>query len=548
MVTLRPGHPHPLATARAADRLDGFVPFVRSVLSINRPGRHRIRMAWNSYRSRHEDRDRTGPIRFMPNWGHPQPSPELPTDTRSGPEGTPTVEVPAMTDPLPVVREFSHTVTDLEPTSELPLTPNGEQSQPRSNGSAATAPGTDATTAFSSVPAPLIETAVPVLAPERPSRPPARVLHRSRLLPLAHPREGSSLAALLGFGAKEATFGGDLTKGNGRNPPSAPADDPWMDFPSLSTVTAELKRRGNTGDTVKLLWDATAELDLGRDLLPAEPDATRLPFRSPRRICWSLVISCALLMVLTAATVKVISDLPAREAEARQRQYAQATGRLQAAVNPIASTLSAGGLLTDSGLSTLTSQVSVLDTAARSSSTLAFEPLPKPPIIGSSLSVDELIVPKQLLESASLQAVAVSERMDDAMSYSLALSNAFSIPALPAAASPEELDRITEELSFTIAETRLILTGLPDDPLFGTFRQQAFDTVGALEAMQADYVTALREGDTEAAAGAGTEIEEYVTAVRDRIHSPLEQVQSWALGQIVEIRATLSDIESLVEG
>jgi hypothetical protein len=321
-----------------------------------------------------------------------------------------------------------------------------------------------------------------------------------------------------------------------------------MDFPSLSTVTAELNRRGNTGDTVKLLWDATAELDLGRDLLPADPDVNRLPFRSSRRIRWSLVVSCALLMVLMAATVKVISDFPAREAEARQHQYAQATGRLQAAVNPIESTLSAGGLLTDSGLSALTSQISALDTAARSSSTLAFEPLPKPPIIGSSLSVDELVVPKQLLESASLQAVAISERMDDAMSYSLALSNAFSIPALPATAAPEELDLITEELSFTIAESRLILTGLPDDPLFGTFRQQALDAVGMLEAIQADYVTALREGDTDAAARAGTAIAESVSAVRDGIHSPLEEVQAWALGQVVEIRATLSDIESLVEG
>ncbi len=505
-------------------------------------------MAWNPYRSRHEDRDRTGAVRFMPNWGQPQPPGESPTDTLADPDETPTIAAPAVADPFPVAREFSRTVTDLEPTAVLPPTPPRRPSRPRSNGSATAAPGTNATTASSTVPAPLIETAVPVLAPERSSRPPARVLHRSRLLPLAHPREGSSLAALLGFGAKEATFGGDWTNGNGPTPQSDHADDPWMDFPSLSTVTAELNRRGNTGDTVKLLWDATAELDLGRDLLPAEPDVNRLPFRSSRRIRWSLVVSCALLMVLMAATVKVISDFPAREAEARQRQYAQATGRLQAAVNPIESTLSAGGLLTDSGLSTLTNQISALDTAARSSSTLAFEPLPKPPIIGSSLSVDELVVPKQLLESASLQAVAISERMDDAISYSLALSNAFSIPALPAKAAPEELDRITEELSFTIAESRLILTGLPDDPLFGTFRQQALDTVGALEAMQADYVTALREGDTDAAARAGTAIAESVSAVRDRIHSPLEQVQAWALGQVVEIRATLSDIESLVEG
>lgn len=547
MVTLRPSHPHPIASARPANGLDGFAPVVRSVFSRSRQGRHRIRVAWNPYRSRHQDLGRTGAVRFLPSWRQVAPSSDPLESALPAPVDTAIVEVHAKPDPTPLARELAATDAVLEPTAVHPLTPARQPSPVQPNGSAPATEVIHAATPSAPVADIPVPAAAPILPAERPSHASTRVLHRSRLLPLAHPRDGSSLAALLGFGAKEAAFGGDWANGDRRIAPSDPVDDPWASFPSLSTVTTDLNRRGNTGDTVKLLWDATAELDLGRDLLPNDAAEARL-LRSPRRIRWSLVISCALLAILMAATVKVISDLPGHAAEARQDQYAEAAGQLSGTLTPIEQSLHGGGLLSDSGLSVLTSRISSLDSAARTSSRLAFEQLPSAPIIGSDGSVDELMVPKQLLESASLQAIRVGERLDDAMSYSLALSTAFSLPALPGEASPTEVDRIAEQLSLSLAETRLGLTGLPDDPIFGTFRQEAFDTVSALETAQADYVASLRAGDTAAAAEAAISIEESVTIVRDRIRSPLEQVQTWALGQITEIRSTLSDLESLVDG
>ena len=547
MVTIRPGHPHPIASARPADGLEGFAPLVRSVLSNRRPGRHRIRTAWNPYRPKHQDPGRSGPIRLLPSWVHREPSSEPRASTPPTREQTPAIDVTSNVDSRPIVPEPSRGDSGLEATAVYRHTPAGLPSSSQANGSATATRSIQATTDVGLATDPPIETGVPVRPTKRASQGSTPVLHRSRFLPLAHPREGSSLATLLGFGAKEASFGADWTNGNRANPPSDPVDDPWADFPSLGTVTAELNRRGNTGDTVKLLWDATAEMDLGRGLLSTDAAEARLPLRAPRRIRWSLIISCTLLAVLMAATVKVISDLPEREAEVRQSQYSGAAGRLSEALRPIEQSLGGGGLLSDSGMSTLTSQIGTLDGAARASSTLAFEQLPRPPIIGSSLSVDELVVPKQLLESASLQAIGIGERIGDAMSYSLAVSTAFSVPALPPEVSPTEVDRIAEQLSFSIAESRLALSGLPDDPFFGTFRQQAVDTLDALEVSQADYVAALRERDAAAAAEAGAAIQDSITVIRDRIRSPLEQVQTWALDQIIEIHATLSDIESLLE-
>ena len=547
MVTLRPGHPHPIASAGPANGFDGFARLVRSFVSNRRPGRHRTRMDWNTYRSKHQDAGRSGSARLLPSWGSREPSPEPLTSVLPILDETPDIDGTSTGVPLPVTRDISPKHPDLEPTAVHPVTPAGSPSPSQANGGAAVTQAIHATSSSVAVTDPPIETRAPVRAAQRLSRPSTTMLHRSRLLPLAHPREGSSLATLLGFGSKEATFGGDWTNGNLPKPPNDPVDDPWTNFPSLGTVTAGLDRRGNTGDTVKMLWDATAELDLGGGLLPTDAPEARLPLRSPRRVRWSLVISCTLLAVLMAATIKVISDFPQREAALRHGQYVEATGQLSEALTPIEQSLRAGGLLSDSGLSSLASRVSTLDAAARASSTLAFEQLPRPPIIGSSQSVDELVVPKQLMEAASVQAIGIGERIRDAMSYSVALSTAFSIPALPAEASPSDVDRIAEQLSFSIAETRLALSGLPDDPFFGTFRQHALDTASALEVTHAAYVTALREGDTAAATEAGLAIQESIAVVHDRIESPLEQVQTWALGQVMEIRTALTDIQSLLE-
>ena len=504
-------------------------------------------MDWNPYRSKHQDQGRSGSARLLPNWSRRERPSEPLVNTLRVRDGTPKTAGTATGDPLPVVLDVSPGYPELEPTAVHPITPARHPSPSRPDGNATVPQAVHATATADAVTDPPIETRAPVLPAQRLMRPSTTMLHRSRLLPLAHPREGSSLAALLGFGAKEATFGGDWTNGNLPNPPKDPIDDPWTDFPSLGTVTAGLDRRGNTGDTVKMLWDATAELDLGKGLLSADAPDARLPLRSPRRIRWSLVVSCTLLAVLMAATIKVISDFPQREAELRHSQYTEVTGQLSEALNPIEQSLRAGGLLSDSGLSSLASRTSTLDAAARAASTLAFEQLPRPPIIGSSQSVDELVAPKQLMETASVQAIGIGERIRDAMSYSVALSTAFSMPALPAEASPPDVDRIAEQLSFSIAETRLALSGLPDDPFFLTFRQQALDTASALEAASAAYVAALREGDTAAANEAGLAIQESITVVHDRIDSPLDQVQTWALGQIIEIRTTLADIQSLLE-
>ena len=393
--------------------------------------------------------------------------------------------------------------------------------------------------------APLQSRPATVIGSSRP-RPAMTELTKTQVLPLAHPADGSSLAALLGFGETEASFGGDRMDGNGSYQEAEPADDLWNRLLPLSAVAGNPDRTGNTGDTVKRLWDATSGMDMDRGLLPGDLPDMAAPLRSFRRIRWSLVVSVAVLAALVGVTVQVVRGLPAREAEAREVRYTAAARQLSGALVPIEQSLGAEGLLHESGLSTLTGQLNTLDGAARAAATVASEELPRVPIIGTRLPAGELVVPKQLLESASSQALGVGQRIGNAMNYSLALSTAFGLPSLPAEASLTEVGGIAEQLSFSIAETRHVLTTLPDDPFFGTFRQRASDTVTTVEQAQADYIIALRDRDSTRAADVTAVMQDSIAGLQEELAVPLAQVQTWAMSEIAQLHSTVEEIESIV--
>ena len=546
MVTIRSDHPHAVVSTRPTGELNGAVSLPKSTGSKTNTGRHRARLGWNLYRPGHQDPERSGLARFLPAWRYrsapSKPTPhDLPPPKRTYEAVEPNRSeadriVPAMSPPVPAPES---TVADglkyEEPPTPAPA--NGSLPDQRT---VMYDPPTD----------PLIDPTLPsrpaTVQPSGHAAADAMVLAKSRLLPTAHPADGSSLAALLGFGETEASFGRDWGEGNGSSLVVDTVNDPWHHLPSLSTVTAELDRPGNTGDAIKLLWDATSDMDADRELPYVDGADARFAHRSSRRIRWSFVVSSVILVVLIGATVKVVSDLPGREAEIRTVQYTTAARQLSDALLPIEQSLGTAGLMSDSGLSTLTGQLNTLEGAARASATLASEQLPRAPIVGSRLPIDELVLPKRLLESASTQALGVEQRTGDAITYSLALSTAFDLPPLPAEASPAEVDQIAEQLSFSIVETRLALTGLPDDPLFGVFGQQASVTATLVEQAQSDYIVALRDGDTTAAADASAVIHDSISTLRNELNLPLERVQNWALDQITQVRGTVTEIESIV--
>ncbi len=529
---------------------------------IRRRGRRRA--GWTLYRSAHLDPEQGGMARFLPAWGH-RPSmtppehlvrlrPEAPAPVRE--DAPPPADPPAPPidgRPFPDLPAADFSVA--ERTAAPP--PNGLR---RPKGIAADAPPISPPVEAPSADRPAD------ITPRGLSHPAVAELTGTQILPPAAPGEGSSLAALFGFGETEAAFDGDRRParesrrrfGNRRRTYGAPvdqtapaaggsSDDPWSQLLSLNNVSADPdSRKGNTGDTIKRLWDASAEFDMDRELLSDDLPDIDPSLRSTRRIRWSLVISVVVLAGLIGATVKVVGDIPAREARAREGQYTAAAVQLAGAVLPVEESLTAEGLLSDSGLSTLTGQIDILDGAARAAATLASEQLPGNPIVGSEVPVEELTIQKQLLESASIRALGVGRRVGDAMAYSLSLSTSFALPDLPAEAPRDEVGGIAERLSISIVETRQVLGGLPDDPLFGDFRQQASDAVTMVEESQANYIAALLEGDDGRAAAVSGAMHDSMAVLREALNAPLVQVQAWALDQISELRTTMLDLSSIV--
>ncbi len=545
MVTLKPGHPRPMAPpsglAGTPGRAAGPAGAVRAkgparpgskTRSSSKRGRHRAKR--RRYRSVHLNPGRGRLARLLPAWGTrpARPRPARP----EAPPGPP----PPNTRPAP-----------RRPRAAAPR----PAAAVRTDRAPARAPKT------ASRPKPRPEAAVRTGGPP-PSEAP---LTDVQMLPAADPGEGSSLAALFGFGETSASLSegrrppaesGEGRRGGGA-PAAAigagldrpPAADPWGQLLSLDKVSAAApgSSGGNTGDTIKRLWDASADLDMGGGLTPygAPGDELEASMHSKRRFRRPLVIGILVLAGLGAGTVKVLSDLPVREANAREEQYAAAAQRLSGAFLPVEEALAVEGWTNDSGLSYLTSGLNTLDGAARAAAVIASERLPSAPLVGSKAPIEELAQPKQLLEWTSIQALGVGQQVGNAMAYSISLTAVSNLPNLPAEAPRDEVGGIAEQLSLSIAGTRQVLASLPEDPLFGAYRQQASEAVTTVENAQADYIAALLEGDPGRAAAVSGAMHDAVSGLRPSLDVPLGQVQTWALERITKMRAAVTELERI---
>ena len=554
MVTLRPDHPHPIASTGSVGGSSGVVAFLKALATSPERGDHRGSVSYVPYRSAHRDIRRSGLVRFLPTWsrrigppnfckGTPAWSTGISPIPRRGTATAPLEPEAKPSEPAPADSAVSGKTGDLVPAVKHPPS-IPEFTAPASN----TAPAE--TRGNGSLTSPSIESGNSFRPPAAPApRNRSGIMYelgRSRLLPPSHPSEGSSLAAVLGFGEKEASFAGYQPEREAPSSVAEPVKDPWQDLPSLSTVTAELERPGNTGDAVRLLWQATAEMDVDTDLLEDEVSSVEIDFRSRRRIRWSMVLSIVVLAALMAVTAKVIADLPAREAQEVKGQYAASAQRLDSSLGPLEQTLGEGGLLSDSGLSTLTDHLYTLESVARASASLASQELPSRSIFGSDDAVDELVLPSQLLGSAAGSSLEVTQRVGYAMTYSLALSEVLVLPGLPEEAPRTEADAIASALSLSIAEIQVTLSGLPDEVFLQPYLEEASQIMGSLEVSQADYIAALQTGDTIGAARAGQSMGAAIDDLRSGLRAPLDRIQTWAVVEIQEAQETIGQIESLI--
>lgn len=510
MVTLRPEHPHPIISARPATKPGATTGSRSSPGSGAYRGKHLAGRSWSIYRPSHMDAERSGLVRFLPSWKHRSVWAVPMAGPRLAPEG------PAGVRPASSADRSARPEQEPGVESRRPATRQQVTAGPSRPEAAGRRP-TRSTAAFSEVP-------------------------ETHLLPAAPASEGSPLASLLGFGEVETSFDSRPSGRPDSVEPITHGDEYWNRLPSLSSVSAEMNGPHSMGDTVKALWDATSEWDMESKLLTDDLPGAGTRDRGALWRMLAIVAGVAILVTLIGASYKTLTDMPVQAAAAREAQYTQSAQELFDTLGPVANSVYADGLSSDTGLSALTSHLGDLDIAARRSASLAAEPLPSTPILGRTADINALAAPRDLLASGSAQALSIGKQIGDAMAYSLTMSLAFNLPELPEQAPPGQVDEIALQLSTSIAETGLLVARLPDDPAFEGFRLRASETVATVEQIQAEYIAALRSGDATRAADVRHRLGGAISGLRDELQIPMGEVKTWAVSRLDQVAAIVGQL------
>lgn len=359
------------------------------------------------------------------------------------------------------------------------------------------------------------------------------------LPPAANEEPSSSLASLFGFSERQVSFVEDWDHDRDH------VETAWDSLPSLADVAVD--EPTGTGETIQRLWDATEELQIAVDAIEEPVDEPQTRLIDDQKFRRSAIIGLVVVLALVFVGIRQLGSQPERAAVALEAQYQLSAAQINEAIGPVARSVEL--LITDglsvSDFSQLTSDLDVLDGIARDAAGIAAQPLPESNLVGSSLPIDELVLPRSLLEQSARQALNLEERIGDAVSYRIIFDRAFDLPPLPTEATIVDIGVIGSELSVTIAENELIMAELPDDPFFGRHRQEAVDLLAHITEAQNDYFTALREGDTFEATRIRDDIINRVEASRASLAEPLAATEAWALEQVEQLRRTLDELLAL---
>ena len=451
--------------------------------------KHRLMQRRGLYPASHQDTERSGLARFLPSWGNHSFWAVMARRSRSA---APEIEIPNPSeDPVPST-------------------------------------STSSSTSSSSSPSPV-------------SRPADIRLSGSALLPVSDGSGSSPLASLLGFGESETTFGS-----HDRNlyddADSQLQDDYWARLPSLSSVTSDPNHPKDVGEAVKAMWDATAEWDMESKLVSDGLPEFDAGARRRRYRTLGFLAGLVVLVGVTAVAYQFLTDLPVRTAAEREARYTQSAQELFDTLGPVANSVYMDYLSSETDRSVLSGQLTDLNIAARNSALLSSEPLPDLPVLGDAPEILALTQSQELLADSSTQALDVGKGLVNALAYTLTMSLAFDLPELPVQATREEVEEVALHLSTSIAETSLLINGLPDESAFTDFRLQAMETAATVEQIQAEYIAALRNEDPTRATHFRSRLEEEIANLQIGLQVPLGEIKTWAVTGLEQIAFTTRQV------
>lgn len=319
-------------------------------------------------------------------------------------------------------------------------------------------------------------------------------------------------------------------------------EPPALRGPRLADVHAG-EQTENTGVLVARLWDATSTHDaLGADW---EPSATVEP--PVREFRWSL-ISAALALAVTVALLAIAAyRLPINQAAAMRDNLSggletldAATGEFPAVANLILDPEKTTTALADAAIPLLA--FSEAANSAYSSATAdpgAEIPLvPKAPLEALAPVITDL-------QRAADEALVIHERIGDVLDYRILLERALVLPAsLPAEAADTRISDIGIELSATLADTTEVLLQLPQDEILTVHQLQLESAYSAMTIHVADYLAALRSGNSFAASRIVGEMRNEARSTRDAMSETLGEFETWLIEAFSSLEQQIQKTDS----
>ena len=284
----------------------------------------------------------------------------------------------------------------------------------------------------------------------------------------------------------------------------------------------------NTGVLVARLWDATSTHDaLGADW---EPSATIEP--PVRTFRWSL-ISAGLALAVTVALLAIAAyRLPINQAAAMRDNLSGSLETLDAAtgVFPAVANLVLDPETTTAALADAAIPLLAFSEAANSAySSATADPGAQIPLVPKA-PLEALEPAMTNLQRAADEALVIHERIGDVLDYRILLERALVLPAsLPVEASDTRISDIGIGLSATLADTTEVLLQLPQDEILTVHALQLESAYSAMTIHVADYLAALRSGNSFAASRIVGDMRNEARSALDAVDDTLHEFETWLI-------------------
>lgn len=331
---------------------------------------------------------------------------------------------------------------------------------------------------------------------------------------------------------------------------SPPNDDPAEATPLITSVPLLPEPESpaeTTSETVGQLWTSS---ETAGPLDTWEPDAMDKTISSSRGFRWTSVFAAIAVIALIAVGLVLLPSITQSRADAHSDLMTTALTELRAELPDTQKSLEVATEPSSdpTSLRGLSTQLTAL--SARSSAVIEVSQadLPKTPPLTSSAPIDELEPIRQRIEPIGTTAQTIQRRIANLVEYRTLMSGFLDLPALPRTADSTTQTELRVVLASAQAESASILADLPSDVSLAAHEELARSINEDFATWQIDYLEALRNEDSAAAAALVDELNSDLEDLDAALVTPLAQIRRQTDADLIDLARAIDEVSALANG